>query len=83
MAASEDETEVEYVQVHPHTDSFEHHLKIVEQSGRTYIETLEGTTSIRIYGTPTPAIMEMLTQATGTGVQVTIHPKHLGGFTRP
>jgi hypothetical protein len=79
---NDDGTEVEYVQVHPDTDSFEHHLGVVEQSGRTYAETLDGTTSIRIYGTPTPAILEMLGQATGAGVPVTIFPEHLGGFTR-
>jgi hypothetical protein len=79
---SEDGTEVEYVQVHPDTDSFEYHLEVVANSGRAYTETLEGTTSIRIYGTPTPAILEMLGQATGTGVSVTVLPEHLGGFTR-
>lgn len=79
---SADGTEVEYVQVHPDTASFEHHLKVVEQSGRTYTDTLEGTTSIRIYGTPTPTIIQMLESATGTGIPVTILPDHLGGFTR-
>ena len=51
---SQDGTEVEYVQVHPGTDSFENHMRVVERSGRSYTETLEGTTSIRIYGTPEP-----------------------------
>jgi hypothetical protein len=31
---SEDGTEVEYVQVHPDTDSFENHMRVVERSGR-------------------------------------------------
>src|SRR4051812_36044428 len=43
---SEDGTEVEYVQVHPDTDSFENHLRVVERSGRSYTEILEGTTNI-------------------------------------
>ena len=47
---SADGTEVEYVQVHPDTDSFENHMRVVERSGRSYTETLEGTTNIRIYG---------------------------------
>ena len=50
----QDGTEVEYVQVHPDTDSFENHMRVVERSGRSYTETLEGTTNIRIYGTPQP-----------------------------
>jgi short chain dehydrogenase len=79
---SEDGTEVEYVQVHPDTDSFEHHLRVVERSGRSYTETLDGTTNIRIYGAPSKAILEMLSQAAGSGVPTTVLPEHLGGFTR-
>jgi hypothetical protein len=79
---SDDGNEVEYVQVHPDTDSFENHMRLVERSGRSYTQTLEGTTSIRIYGTPSKAILEMLSQATGSGVPMTVLPEHLGGFTR-
>lgn len=80
---SEDGTEVEYIQVHPDTDSFEHHMRVLaSQSHLSYKETLEGTTSIRIYGQPTDAILEMLNVAAGAGVPITILPEHLGGFTR-
>ena len=79
---SEDGTEVEYVQLHPDTDSFENHLRVVERSGRSYTETLDGTTNIRIYGAPSKAILEMLSQAAGSGVPTTVMPEHLGGFTR-
>jgi hypothetical protein len=79
---SQDGTEVEYVQVHPDTDSFENHMRVVERSGRPYTDTLEGTSSIRIYGTPSKAILEMLSQAAGSGVPTTVLPEHLGGFTR-
>jgi len=48
---SADGTEVEYVQVHPDTDSFENHMRVVESSGRPYADTLESTTNIQIYGT--------------------------------
>jgi hypothetical protein len=79
---SEDGTEVEYVQVHPDTDSFENHMRVVESSGRSYTETLEGTTNMRIYGRPSKAILEMLSQAAGSGVPMTVLPEHFGGFTR-
>jgi hypothetical protein len=80
---SADGTEVEYIQIHPDTDSFEHHMRVLaEKSDLSYRETLEGTTNIRIYGQPTEAILEMLKQAAGSGVPVTILPEHLGGFTR-
>src|SRR5258707_7660143 len=55
---SEDGTEVEYAQVHPDTDSFENHMRVVERSGRAYTEPLEGTTTIPISGMPTTAILE-------------------------
>ena len=80
---SEDGTEVEYVQIHPDTDSFEHHMRVLaELSDLSYKETLEGTTNIRIYGQPTEAILEMLKSAAGAAVPVTIFPEHFGGFTR-
>jgi hypothetical protein len=80
---SDDGTEVEYIQIHPDTDSFEHHMRVLaERSDLSYKETLEGTTSIRIYGQPTDAILDMLKQAAGAGVPITILPEHLGGFTR-
>jgi hypothetical protein len=80
---SEDGTEVEYIQIHPDTGSFEHHMRVLaEHSDLSYKETLEGTTDIRIYGQPTAAILEMLEAAAGAGVPVTILPEHFGGFTR-
>jgi hypothetical protein len=80
---SADGTEVEYVQVHPDAASFEHHLRVLaDKSDLSYKQTLEGTTNIRMYGEPTPAILEMLNQAAGSGVPITVFPEHLGGFTR-
>ncbi|MEV6286759.1 hypothetical protein [Kribbella sp. NPDC051770] len=80
---SADGTEVEYVQVHPDTASFEHHMRVLaEKSDLSYKETLEGTTAIRLYGAPTPAILEMLDQLAGAGIPITVFPEHLGGFTR-
>ena len=55
---------------------------LAEKSDLSYKETLEGTTDIRIYGQPTEVILDMLKQAAGVGVPVTILPEHLGGFTR-
>jgi hypothetical protein len=79
---SADGTEVGYIQIHPDTDSFEHHMRVLaEKSDLSYKETLEGTTDIRIYGQPTEVILDMLKQAAGVGVPVTILPEHLGGFT--
>jgi len=76
-------TEVDFVQVHPDTASFEHHLRLLaERSDRSYTDTLEGTTAIRMYGEPTEAILELLLRSAGPDVSITILPTHLGGFTR-
>ncbi len=81
--ANDDGTEVAVVQVHPDTDSFEFHMGVVrERAARAYEETLEGTVSIQVFGTPTEAILEMLGRAAGSGVEFTVKPHHLGGFTR-
>jgi hypothetical protein len=46
------------------------------------METLESTTSIQVFRTPTDAILEMLARSAGSGVPVSVMPHHLGGFTR-
>jgi len=81
--ANEEGTEVAVVQIHPDTDSFEFHIEAVrERASRAYQETLDATTSIEVFGSPTPRIVEMLRQAAGGGVQYRVHLHHLGGFTR-
>jgi hypothetical protein len=80
---NEEGTEVGVVQVHPDTDSFELHMGVVrERAARAYDETLERTTSIHVFGTPTGTILEMLRRSAGDGVQYTLKQHHLGGFTR-
>ena len=81
--ANDEGTEVGVVQVHPDTDSFEYHMGVVrERAARAYEETLDATTSIYVFGTPTDTILEMLGRAAGSGVKFTVKPHHLGGFTR-
>lgn len=77
---SADGTEVDYVQIHPDAASFEHHLTVVESAQQAYQNTLEATTAIRIYGTPTEQIMAALQRSTGPEVDIKILPANLGGF---
>src|SRR3984893_11276290 len=80
---NEDGTEVGVVQVHPDGDSMEFHMQVVrERAARAYAGTLEATTSIQVFGTPSRSILEMLRQQAGSGIQLSIKPHHLGGFTR-
>jgi hypothetical protein len=81
--ANEEGTEVGVVQVHPDATSFEFHMGVVrDRAERAYAETLEGTTSIQVYGTPSDTVLEMLRQQAGSGVPLTVNPYRLGGFTR-
>ncbi len=81
--ANEEGTEVGVVQVHPDTDSFERHMDVVrERAARSYEETLDATTGIQVFGTPTDTILEMLARAAGGGVQYAVKQHHLGGFIR-
>jgi len=81
--ANEAGTEVSVVQVHPDADSFEFHMGVVrERAQRAYAETLEATTSVQVFGTPSASVLEMLRQQAGSGVRLSVNPHHLGGFTR-
>src|SRR4030081_2442924 len=75
-------TEVAVVQVHPDAESMRLHMGIVrERAARAYAETLDATASIQVFGTPDDAMMAMLAQQTGSGVQLSVKSHHLGGLT--
>jgi len=81
--ASEDGTEVGVVQVHPDAASMEFHMGVVaDRAARAYAETLDATTSIQVYGTPSDAVLTMLSRQAGAGVPLTVKRHHLGGFMR-
>jgi hypothetical protein len=81
--ANQDGTEVKVVQVHPDTDSFEFHMGVVrERAEQAYAETLDATTSVQVYGSPSDGILEMLRQQAGSGVGLSVTPHYLGGFSR-
>jgi hypothetical protein len=81
--ASEARNEVTVVQIHPDAASLEFHMGMVADRAReAYAQTLEATTRIQVFGTPTESILRMLGQQAGSGVPLSIYPDHLGGFTR-
>ncbi|MCU1468523.1 MAG: hypothetical protein JWM72_4451 [Actinomycetia bacterium] len=80
---NEDGTEVAVVQVHPDADSMAFHMEIIaERAATAYAETVDATTSIQVFGTPSNAIVELLRRQAGAGVPLNVKPLHLGGFTR-
>ena len=75
--------EVTVVQIHPDAASMEAHMEIVrERAQEAYAETLEATVRVQVFGRPTDAILEILRQQAGSGVEVSVNGEHLGGFTR-
>lgn len=51
-----------------------------ERSKKTY--TFIEPISIEIFGTPSPATLEMMKKIAGSGVTVQISPNYMGGFIR-
>jgi hypothetical protein len=76
-------TEVTIVQVHPDAQSMEFHTGVVrERAAKAYAETLDATTQIQVFGTPSGAVVQTLRTQAGAGVPLSVHLDHLGGFTR-
>jgi hypothetical protein len=81
--ANDEGTEVAVVQVHPDAESMEFHMEIVaDRAAQAYAETLDATVGIQVFGRPSDAVLAMLSRQTGSGVPLSIHRHHLGGFTR-
>ena len=80
---NEDRSQVSVVQIHPGAASMEFHMQAVADHARqAYAQTLEATTGIQVFGTPTESILRLLRQQAGSGIPLSINPLHLGGFTR-
>jgi hypothetical protein len=81
--ANDEGTEVAVVQVHPDADSMVFHMELIaERAASAYADTIDATTSIQVFGTPSNNVAEMLRHQAGAGVPLSIKPYHLGGFTR-
>ena len=81
--ANEDGKEVAVVQVHPDADSMVFHMELIaERAASAYADTIDATTNIQVFGTPSGTVTDMLRRQAGAGVPLSIKPHHLGGFTR-
>lgn len=72
---SEDGSEAATVQVHTDADNMAFHLELVADHVRDAAQYLDfSTMSIRIYGSPTEAVLEQMRQLAGSGMAVTVSP---------
>ena len=80
---NDDGTEVAVVHLHPDAESMAFHMKVIaERAADAYAATVDATTSIQVFGTPSKAVLELLERQAGAGVPLTVKSVHLGGFTR-
>ena len=79
--ANEEGTEVAVVQVHPDADSMVFHMNVIaERAASAYADTIDATTNIQVFGTPSATITDLLRRQAGAGVPLSVKPHHLGGF---
>jgi len=78
---NEDGTELSNVQVHRDAASMDAYLPMVQQLIQQALE-LTKTTSIEVYGTPGPAVQQVLRMNAEQGVRVRIKPDRISGLVR-
>lgn len=70
---NEEGTEATTLQVHPDPDSMLFHMEIARKHIEESTDFLDySNMAVRVYGTPTEAVMEMMRQLSGTGTPITI-----------
>jgi hypothetical protein len=76
---SEDSSEATTVQVHADAENFGYHMSVVEDHIRAAYEYVDyANAAVRIFGSPTAAILDQMRQLAGSGVSVTVSPATLG-----
>ncbi len=59
------------------------HMEVVaERAATAYAQTVDMTTNIQVFGTPSKAVLGLLGRQAGAGVALDVKPVHLGGFVR-
>ena len=72
---SDDGAQATTVQVHSDADNMAFHMQLVGEHIREAAEYLDfASMTIRIYGTPSDAVLEQMRQIAGAGVSVTVSP---------
>jgi hypothetical protein len=82
---SDDGSRVAVVQVHPDAESFEYHMKVASGHIAESYQYLDETESTWIFGTPSPAVLEMVEQFrrnAGQRETLTVLSRPVAGFTR-
>jgi hypothetical protein len=78
---NEDAMEVSIVRLFPGADALDAQLQGAEERSKRTYEFIEPD-RIELFGTPNPATLEKMRKIAGTGIQVSLNPKFMGGFMR-
>ena len=79
---NENETEVSLVHIFPDAESMELHMQGVGERAKDSNELLEFRRH-EVYGKPRDKVLQMMKQASGPGVTVSVRPENIGGYIRP
>jgi hypothetical protein len=76
----EDGSEASIVHVFPNADAMSAHLEGVRERSEE-ADAFIRTTAYEIYGSPDPQVAQMMRSfAERSGVPLTVHPEHVGGY---
>jgi len=79
---NEDGTEATFIHVHPDAASMERHEEVAhEPTEHIRREFLDATTSLQVYGEPSPVMREKERHLAEKGIPLTVKSEYLGGFT--
>jgi hypothetical protein len=79
---NEDATEVDIVRLFPSAEALDLQLQGAGERSKEAYRFIEPT-SIEIYGVPSDSALEMMKKIAGSGIDVRVNPRFVGGFVRP
>jgi hypothetical protein len=82
LSVNEAGTELTNIQVHPEADSRVFHMQVLRERIGKSSEFIQ-TDHIEFLGTPNPQILELARQLAGSGVPLSVKPRHLGVHRLP
>src|SRR4030043_2049869 len=79
---NEESSQVDIVRFFPNSEALDHQIEGADERSKityTFIEPI----SVEIYGTPSELTLERMKKIAGSGIDVRINSKFIGGFIRP
>ncbi len=78
---NEDATQVTIVRFFPSADALDQQIQGADERSKSTYEFIEPV-RIEIYGTPNPATLEKMMKIAGSGIDLRVQSRFIGGFIR-